>query len=144
MPALGQSGEWDIEDVYLMTKEKTYVVGVVEELFEILSVCMFANQFNESATCRARCHTSIGKGGICLLGVDERSTQGLKRMRRGYPEALPEWLPYETPRWLGQPHRRGSHGQRATERVKMRVEPARDEVHLGEHWKHIVRNGGNE
>jgi hypothetical protein len=116
-----------------VTKEKTYVVGIVEELFDILSACTFANHFNEFATCLSRCRTSLGKSRVCLLRVDERSTQDLKRMRNEYPEVLPESLPYETPRWLGQQRHRRSYGQRATEEVKSRVEVTRDVIHLGEH-----------
>jgi hypothetical protein len=66
----------------LSSKMGTYIVGIVDELFDITSVCMIANQFDEFATRPARCRTSIGKSGVCLLGVNERSTQGLKRIRK--------------------------------------------------------------
>ena len=65
-------------------------MGIVEELFDILSVCIFANQLNESATCLARCCTSIGKSGVCLLGVAEGSAQGLRGVRKECPEVSSE------------------------------------------------------
>ena len=63
-------------------------MSIVEQLFNVLSVCMFANQFNEPAACLARCRTSICKSGVCLLGVDERSTQSLEGVRKEHPEVL--------------------------------------------------------
>lgn len=68
-------------------------MGIVEELFYILSVRVFANQFNESATCRARCCTCIGKSGVCLFGVAEGSAQGLRGIRKECLEVPSEKLP---------------------------------------------------
>ena len=82
VPASLQSEEWSIEDACLVGKQKTYIVSVIEELFDVLSVYIFANKFNERATRLARYRTSFGKSRICLLGVDEHGTRDLKRIRR--------------------------------------------------------------
>jgi len=94
-------------------EERAYIVSIVEELFDIIPICMITNQFDESATRLARCCTSIGERGVCLLRVGEQSTRNLKRIRKGYPEVLSEYLLYETPRRLNQARHQGLHGQRA-------------------------------
>ena len=82
--------EWDIEDVCPLTEEKAYVIGIVEQLFDILSARLSANKFNESAACLSRCRTSIGKSRVRLLGVDVCSTWVLKGIRKEHAEVLSE------------------------------------------------------
>ena len=65
-------------------------MSIVDELFDIRSGCTVTNYFDESATRLARCRASIGESGVCLLGVNERSTEGLKWMRRGFSEVPSE------------------------------------------------------
>ena len=65
-----------------LTKEKTYVVGIAGELFDVLSVCVFANKFNDSTACLSQCRTSIGKSRVRLPGVDACSMQVLEEIRK--------------------------------------------------------------
>jgi len=86
-----------------VTEERAYIVSIVEKLFDIVPICTITDQFDESATRLARCCTSIGERGVCLLRVGEQSTRDLKWIRKGYLEVLSERLLYKTPRRLNQP-----------------------------------------
>ena len=56
-------------------------MGIVKELYDILSRCATPNEFNELTACLARCRTSIAKCGVCLLCVDERGAKYLHCIR---------------------------------------------------------------
>jgi len=77
-------------EICLCTKERTYVVGIGEELLDIWSGRMIADEFDESTTLGARFRTSIGKSGECFLRVEERSMQGLRCIRKARLEVLLE------------------------------------------------------
>ena len=63
------------------SRERTYIMSIVDELCDIRSRCMVSDKFDEPATRPTRCRTSVRKGGVSLLGVDERGAEGLEWIR---------------------------------------------------------------